>query len=256
MASALGMAWIAPEDPNDPAIVRRIARLAPDFLFSFYYRQMLGPALLATARRGALNLHGSLLPKYRGRVPVNWAILHGETRTGVTLHYMAAKPDAGDIVAQRAVPIGPDDTAGIVFGRLVDAAEALLDDILPALVAGTAPRLPNDLSQGSYFGGRKPEDGRIDWSLPGAALHNLVRALAPPYPGAFTEVGGKRVRVLKTRRLAGVAPPVAPGLFAHDGALYLRAGDGEVLAVLEADCDGSPLSATSFAELGTPRQGR
>ena len=257
VATALGFPWITPDNPNELAVVERIAALAPDFLFSFYYRQMLGPALLATARRGALNLHGSLLPKYRGRVPVNWAVLHGETETGVTLHYMAAKPDAGDIVAQRVVPIGPDDTARIVFDRLTDAAEVLLDGILPALVAGTAPRLPNDLASGSYFGGRRPEDGRIDWTLSGAALHNLVRAVAPPFPGAFTEVGGKRLRVLKTRRRAVVAPTAeAPGLFVRDGKLYLRAGDGEVLAVLDADCEGESLTAERLIELSAPPQGR
>jgi methionyl-tRNA formyltransferase len=252
VATTLGLPWITPDDPNEPAVVQRIAALAPDFLFSFYYRQMLGPALLATARRGALNLHGSLLPKYRGRAPVNWAVLHGETKTGVTLHYMATKPDAGDIVAQRAVPIGPDDTAKVVFDRLTDATEALLERTLPALIAGTAPRLPNDLAKGSYFGGRRPEDGRIDWTLSGADLHNLVRGVAPPFPGAFTDVGGKRLRVLKTRRLTGATPAAGvPGLFARDGALYLRAGDGEVLAVLDADCEGKRLTAERFTELST-----
>jgi methionyl-tRNA formyltransferase len=252
VATTLGLPWITPEDPNRAVIVERISALAPDFLFSFYYRQMLGPALLVTARHGALNLHGSLLPKYRGRAPVNWAVLHGETETGVTLHYMAAKPDAGDIVAQRVVPIGPDDTAKIVFDRLTDAAEALLDGILPALLAGTAPRLPNDLASGSYFGGRRPEDGRIDWKLSGIAVHNLVRAVAPPFPGAFTEVGGKRLRVLRTRRNVAVESTAeAPGLFVHDGVLYLRAGDGEVLAVLDADCDGRTLTAERFIELST-----
>ena len=109
-------------------------------------------------------MHGSLLPKYRGRAPVNWAVLHGERETGATLHYMTEKPDAGDIVAQTAVPILPDDTAREVFDKVTVAAEIALDGALPALVAGTAPRTPQDLAQGRYFGGRRPEDGVIDWT--------------------------------------------------------------------------------------------
>jgi len=174
--------------------VHRVTGLAPDFLFSFYCRQMLNPALLALPRHGALNMHGSLLPKYRGRAPVNWAVLHGETRTGATLHYMADKPDAGDIVAQHAVPILPDDTAREVFDKVTFAAEICLDAVLPALIRGNAPRWPNDTAQGSYFGGRTPEDGRIDWSKSALDVHNLVRAVAPPYPGARTTVGAQCLR--------------------------------------------------------------
>lgn len=173
----LGAVWAA-----------RLREMAPDFIFSFYYRNMLPMALLDTARRGALNMHGSLLPKYRGRVPVNWAIVKGESETGATLHYMVEKPDAGDIVAQQAVPILPDDTARVVFDKVCTAAEMALYQVMPALIAGTAPRLPNDLSRGSYFGGRKPEDGRIDATRPAGEIYNLIRAVAPPYPGAWLEL--------------------------------------------------------------------
>ena len=102
---------IAPADPRSPELLALIRSAQPDFIFSFYYRHMLPVALLALAAQGAYNMHGSLLPKYRGRVPINWAVLHGETETGATLHEMAAKPDAGTIVAQTSVPILPDDTA-------------------------------------------------------------------------------------------------------------------------------------------------
>ncbi len=142
---------------------------------------------------GALNMHGSLLPRYRGRAPVNWAVIKGERETGATLHYMVTKPDAGDIVAQQAVPILPNDTAFDVFGKVTLAAEMVLDQVLPDLLAGTAPRIPQDLARGSYFGGRRPEDGRIDWDAGAAEIHNLVRGVAPPYPGAFCQVG-KRAR--------------------------------------------------------------
>ena len=151
---------------------------------------MLAAPLLAAARQGALNMHGSLLPRYRGRAPVNWAVLHGERETGATLHYMTAKPDAGDIVAQTRVPILPDDTAREVFDKVTVAAEITLDGALPALIAGTAPRRPQDLASASYFGGRRPEDGIIDWKRDALSIHNLVRAVAPPYPGARTTLGG------------------------------------------------------------------
>lgn len=116
-AADYGISVITPDDPNTLEMLQYIRELKPDFLFSFYYRKMLSPDLLAIAPRGALNMHGSLLPKYRGRVPVNWAIIHGETETGATLHYMVAKPDAGDIVSQTAAPILPDDTAGKFLTR-------------------------------------------------------------------------------------------------------------------------------------------
>ena len=164
-----------PADVNARETVARIGNLAPDFFFSFYFRQMLKPALLAIPARGALNMHGSLLPKYRGRVPVNWAVLHGERETGATLHYMADKPDAGDIVAQIAVPILPDDTAGDVFAKVTVAAEIALDHALPALLAGTAPRIPMNLAAGSYFGGRTP-DGRADRLVAGCHPHPQSRA--------------------------------------------------------------------------------
>jgi methionyl-tRNA formyltransferase len=202
---------------------------------------MLKPALLAIPARGALNMHGSLLPKYRGRVPVNWAVLHGERETGATLHYMADKPDAGDIVAQTAVPILPDDTAGEVFAKVTVAAEMTLDRTLPALLAGTAARIPMNLAAGSYYGGRTPADGRIDWSQDAVRIHNLVRAVAPPYPGARTTVGGHPARILRTHVLEAAGPPAAPALtLAHD-ALIAQCGAGGRLLVQALEIDGRPM---------------
>ena len=230
---------ITPQDANDPAVVARIAALRPDFLFSFYYRQMLKPALLATAARGAYNMHGSLLPKYRGRVPVNWAIIHGERETGATLHAMVEKPDAGALVAQQAVPILPDDTAVDVFAKVTVAAEMALDRVLPDLIAGRAPHRPLDLTQGSYFGGRKPEDGRIDWRRPAADVHNLIRAVAPPYPGAFCDIGGRRLRILGSLGApASVAAPPRPALFTEAGKLFARCGDGGLVRITALELDG------------------
>jgi methionyl-tRNA formyltransferase len=238
---------LTPEDPNEAAVVERVRAASPDFLFSFYYRHLLKAALLDIPRRGALNMHGSLLPKYRGRVPVNWAILHGETETGASLHYMTAKPDAGDLVDQEAVPILPDDTALDVFRKVTCAAERVLHRSLPALIAGCAPRHPLDLSQGSYFGGRKAEDGRIDWSKGARDIHNLVRAVAPPYPGALCTVAHHPARLLRTRLLPQTwAPTLTPSLFVADGRLCLHCRDGGLLRVLELEIDGMPVTAETL----------
>jgi methionyl-tRNA formyltransferase len=212
VADELGIRWIAPDDPNEPDVVATVRALAPDFLFSFYYRRLLRQPLLEIPTRGALNMHGSLLPHYRGRAPVNWAVLNGEQHTGATLHYMDDKPDAGDIVAAQSVPILPDDTAREVFDKVTVAAEICLDAVFPALVEGTASRRRNAIESGSYFGGRKPEDGRIDWSRSAQTIHDLVRAVAPPYPGAFTTVAGRPARVLRTHVLDPTTPPSAPML--------------------------------------------
>jgi methionyl-tRNA formyltransferase len=179
LARLQGVETVTPARPNDPEFVARLSTLRPEFLFSFYYRHMLSPAVLATASHGAFNMHGSLLPKYRGRVPVNWAIVRGERETGATLHEMVEKPDAGRIVDQQAVPILPNDTAREVFGKVTVAAEMVLDRSVPRLVAGTAALRAQNLSQGSYFGGRKPADGRIDSTQDAWSVHNLVRAVAP-----------------------------------------------------------------------------
>jgi methionyl-tRNA formyltransferase len=238
-AAEYGVSVVTPDDPNASDVAARIAACRPRFVFSFYYRRMLDPLLLAIAPGGALNMHGSLLPKYRGRAPVNWAILHGETETGATLHYMTAKPDAGDIVGQTAVPILPDDTAREVFDKVVVAAELTLNDALPALLRGDAPRRPQDLSRGSYFGGRKPEDGTIDWSRGAIEIHNLVRAVAPPFPGARTTIAGKPARILRTRVLdAATQAPQAPALSVESGRIVARCGGGGTLAVLELEIDG------------------
>jgi methionyl-tRNA formyltransferase len=246
VAADYGVPWIAVSNPNVKDFAARVAALAPDFLFSFYYRLMLKPPLLATPRLGALNMHGSLLPRYRGRAPVNWAVLHGERHTGVTLHYMAEKPDAGDIVAQQAVPILPDDTAREVLDKVTVAAEIMLDAALPELVAGTAPRVAQDLAVGSYFGGRGPEDGRIDWSRSATEIHNLVRAVAPPYPGALTTVAGLPARVLRTRVIETGGVPGIAALFVREGSIVVACGGGGRLAIYALEIEGRPIDAAAL----------
>jgi methionyl-tRNA formyltransferase len=247
LAASHGIEVITPDDPNTPEGVAKIAAIVPDFLFSFYYRLMLTPALLATARRGAFNMHGSLLPKYRGRVPVNWAVLQGETETGATLHEMVAKPDAGRIVDQQSVAIGPDDQAAEVFRKVTAAAETVLRRCLPKLLDGSAELRAQDLSQGGYFGGRKPADGRISWIRPAQEIHNLVRAVAPPYPGAYTELGGKALFIHRTRLEAGGGMcGSAPGFYASRAGVDAVCVDGRVLALLEMQYEDKPFTPADF----------
>jgi methionyl-tRNA formyltransferase len=268
VARDAGIPVITPTDPHAPEVLEAIRAAKPDFFFSFYYRLMLSPELLAMAPRGAFNMHGSLLPKYRGRVPVNWAVLHGETEAGATLHGMVAKPDKGAIVDQMAVPILGDDTAQDVFEKVTLAAELVLHRALPGLLDGTAVLSEQDQAQASYFGGRKAEDGRIQWKQSAQQIHNLVRAVAPPYPGAFATLPGSgTLRLLRTRVLHAneAGPPallvrtpvrnaandrhnVAPNMSATLE-LLVRCGDGGLLLVLEADLDGVPFNAESCAQL-------
>lgn len=248
VAREYGIPTVMPEDPNTPEFIAQLKAIAPDFFFSFYYRLMLKPAVLEIPKRGGYNMHGSLLPKYRGRVPVNWAVIKGETETGSTLHRMVEKPDAGEIVAQQAVPILPDDTAGDVFNKVTLAAEMALHGVLPQLLAGTAPHVMPDLKAGGYFGGRKPEDGRIDWTQPAAEIHNLVRAVAPPYPGAFFDLpNGGRVRILRTLSVCKRQPRHdKPTLYRDGEAVFADCADGRVLPILawDGEWNGEPVALT------------
>jgi methionyl-tRNA formyltransferase len=241
LCQAEGIPFITPQDAREPELLARVQAAQPDFLFSFYYRHMLPASLLEVAP--AYNMHGSLLPQFRGRAPVNWAVLHGARETGATLHEMTVKPDAGAIVAQSAVPILPDDTAFEVFAKVTVAAEQTLWSVLPALLDGTAPRRTNDLSRGGYFGGRRPEDGRIDWNLPAQQVYNLHRAVAPPYPGAFTEIDGVRCVINRARLSKLAAPSLPPGLAVVDNCILGVCGDDRMLTISDLTADGESITA-------------
>ena len=182
LAEQHGIPIYEPESLRDPVWVERIRADAPDYLFSFYYRHMLSKEILEIPRIAPLNLHGSLLPRFRGRCPVNWVLIEGEKRTGVTLHVMEIKPDAGEIVGQKAVDIVFEDTARVLALKLASAAQALMREVIPFLEAGTFEKRPQE-GTSSYYGGRKPEDGRIDWAMSATRIYNLIRAVTHPYPG-------------------------------------------------------------------------
>jgi methionyl-tRNA formyltransferase len=212
-ARAKGIPVFTPEKVNTPEWIERIAALQPELILSVYYRNMISPEILALPRLGAFNLHGSLLPKYRGRAPINWAVLHGEPRIGMTLHRMVKAPDAGAIVDQEGVDIGPRDTAEQAFRKVLPCGRRVIERQIDALLAGTAGETPQDESQATYFGGRKPEDGRIVWTQTSRQIFNLIRAVTDPYPGAFVDVGSARLMVWwgepdspAVRRLVGPPP--------------------------------------------------
>jgi methionyl-tRNA formyltransferase len=257
-AQELGLNVCYTEDLSPQQLFDAVAQAAPDLVFSFYYRAMLPGSLLGLARLGAFNMHGSLLPHFRGRAPTNWAVLKGATQTGATLHAMVDKPDAGAIVDQSAVPILPDDTARQVFDKVCVAAEQVLWRSLPGLLSGHVPQMPNDLAQGSYFSGRKPEHGRLDFSAPAADVYNLIRAVAPPYPGAFTDIGATRLIVAEARRLpessVPMAGPLSPGFHVVGGRMLAKCGDGGLIHLRQLWCDGQPFDAAMLQSLLSENQ--
>ncbi|HET8715195.1 MAG TPA: formyltransferase family protein [Holophagaceae bacterium] len=181
---------------NADAVYERMQALAPDLLFSFYFREMIQARFLELPRLGAYNLHGSLLPKYRGRAPINWVLVKGEAETGVTLHAMTPKPDDGHIIGQTRLPIAWDDTALSLTLRSAEAGRALVRDLAPRLADGTAPRTDQKtLGPSSYFGGRKPADSRLDFGMPAQEAFNQIRAVADPWPNAFLETPLGQVKV-------------------------------------------------------------
>jgi methionyl-tRNA formyltransferase len=249
---------IEPEQALLPGLAAELSALAPDFLFSFYYRYLLPAPLLQTARVGALNLHGSLLPRYRGRAPVNWAILRGERETGASLHYMTERADAGALVDQMAVPILLSDQALEVSRKVAFAAELVLARSLGPLVAGRVSPRPLPFLRDEYYGRRRPEDGRIDWRQTALAIHNLIRAVAPPFPGAFTDCGPGRLWIDCARPDPEPARHSAPTLYREGAGIFADCGDGRRIEVLKyrwhRPDDGRPLDLQNPIVLGSPRE--
>ena len=236
-----GVPVFTPEKITTPEWLERIAALKPDLIISVYYRNMISTKILGLASLGAFNMHGSLLPKYRGRAPINWAVLHGEPRIGMTLHRMVKSADAGAVVDQEGVDLGPRDTAEQAFRKVQPCARNVLARQIDHLLAGTAKETPQDESQVTYFGGRKPEDGRINWAQSSRQIFNLIRGVTDPYPGAFTDVVGSRLMVWwaepdspATRGRRG-----QPGEILSVTPLIIATGDG-ALELTKTEWRGAP----------------
>lgn len=218
----------APANVNSAVWVQKIRDLKPDIIFSFYYRDMLKPEILEIPAKGCFNLHGSLLPAYRGRCPINWVLVNGEKQTGVTLHLMTPKPDDGDIVAQVKIPLSQKDTALSVHHKSDAAAARLLEKALPKIKSGKFRRIPQDSSKASYFGGRKPKDGQIDWSTTSTQIRNLTRAVTRPFPGAFTFLGGKKYIFWEMTEVPALGGKASPGEIISSSPLIVSCGKGAV----------------------------
>jgi UDP-4-amino-4-deoxy-L-arabinose formyltransferase/UDP-glucuronic acid dehydrogenase (UDP-4-keto-hexauronic acid decarboxylating) len=228
LAASQGIPVFAPDDINHPLWVKRIKEFAPDIIFSFYYRNMVKQPILDIPPAGCLNLHGSFLPKYRGRCPVNWVFVNGEKETGVTLHYMTPKPDDGDIVCQKKIIIAEDDTARSLHEKAAQTASTMLDEILPRIKDGAAPREPQDHSKATYYGGRRPADGEIDWSVSAKQVRNLVRAVTRPYPGAFSHIANEKCLFWVVSEVSCRGDESHPGAVISTDPLLVACGSGAV----------------------------
>lgn len=228
---------------NDAGVVTEIRQLEPDLLVVIGWTRLLSDELLRVPRIATLGFHASLLPKYRGRAPVNWAIINGERETGNTLMVLDPEADTGDIVAQRRIPIEIDDDCATVYAKVSATEVDMLTEALAEIDrTGTLTRRPQEHSEATVMPKRRPEDGLIDWSRTTAELHDWVRALTEPYPGAFTHRGSDVITIWRTAPPdaardvpADDAPPV-PGVVAHDaeGGVLVGTGDGW-LRVLRAE---------------------
>lgn len=247
LCATRGIPAFVPDQIDHPLWKARIAEIAPAFIFSFYYRDLLPESILGLASRGAFNLHGSLLPCYRGRAPLNWVLVNGEDHTGLTLHHMVARADAGDIVGQRQVAIDDADTAPTLQQKMVAAAADLLAEQLPLIAKGIATRTPQDETQATYVGRRTPADGFIDWNLPARAVRNLVRAVTQPYPGAFTYAGDRKVFVWSAS-IAAQAHDRKPGTVLAENPLTIACGDGALIVEAGQVEDGLYVAGGQLAQ--------
>ena len=252
LCQAEGIAYVTPPNANSPELLAQVAAAQPDLMFSFYYRNMLPAALLAVAP--AFNMHGSLLPQFRGRAPVNWAVLHGATETGATLHEMTVKPDAGAIVAQSAVPILPDDTAFEVFGKVTVAAEQALWRVLPQLLDGSAPRTAQRPAPGRLF--RRPQAGGRPHRLVAAGAAGVQPAPrgGAALPRRLHRRGGPPLHY----RTGKIVPPRGLAI-CHRGWLWWIiasfgvCGDGRMLAISSLLADGAAVTPAQLqARLADP----
>ncbi|WP_044348396.1 formyltransferase, partial [Dethiosulfatarculus sandiegensis] len=236
LAAEKGIKVFAPFDINRPEWVEKIRELDPDIIFSFYYRNMIKSEILGLPPQGCLNLHGSYLPAYRGRCPVNWVLVNGEKQSGATLHYMTEKPDQGDIVDQESFLIEPDDTALDLHHKLAHAAGTMLNRALPLIKEGKARPRHQDQAKVTYFGGRGPKDGLIDWQMPAQRVHDLVRAVTIPYPGAFYLLGSKKMFVWRSKVVSGNEQAVA-GTVLSTSPLIIACGK-DALQVVVGQAEG------------------
>ncbi len=251
-AQSRGIPVFQPEKLRDGTALAQLQALRPDLIVVAAYGRILPDDILALPPLGCINVHASLLPKYRGAAPINWAILNGEAETGITIMHMAHDLDAGDIILQRATPIGPEETAAELYDRLALLGGELVVEAVDLLARGSAQRLPQDPAGATLAPMLSKELSPMDFTRPAQALHDQVRGLLP-WPCAVTTLDGTRCKVLETA-LTGERTQAAPGAVvqADKGGLKLACGDGGVLELVTLQPDGKkPMAATAFL-LGHP----
>jgi len=233
MAREAGVPVFRTANLNSPKSIERVKELAPDLVVAVGWTRLLGDDLLAIPPRGCVGFHASMLPRHRGRAPVNWAILRGERETGNTMMSLAPGADTGDIIDQRPVTIEPDDTCADVYDKIGETGAEMLRVHLPALLAGTAPRRRQQHDDADLLPKRTPDMGITDWNRPARAVHDWIRALSHPYPGAFACLNRRRIHLWRSRLPDGGEPEWAPEpgtLMGLEGdALRVRTADGSVL---------------------------
>lgn len=249
VAERHGIPLVKVRNINDPEPVERIRALAPDLVLVIGWTQLVKAEILRIPRHGCIGFHASLLPQYRGRAPINWALINGESRTGNTMMLLEEGVDDGDILAQREIPIGFEDTCATLYEKVAETEFDMLDEVLPSIRAGRMPRRKQDPSRVSVMPKRRPEDGLIDWGRPARRLYDWVRALTHPYPGAFTHLGGHKVFVWKATLAEAGEVALRPGELALvDGALVVGTGEGllrleRLQAEGEAETSGADFAA-------------
>jgi methionyl-tRNA formyltransferase len=246
-ALAVGVPVYQPEKIKSDATFDFFSRIKPDIVVIIAYGQIISPRLLEVAPLGWVNLHGSLLPQYRGAAPINWAIVNGETRTGVTTMQVEAGLDTGPVLLKREVDIGPDETGPELAARLADVGAPLVVETLRGLQLGQLKGQPQDNSQATFAHLLKKEDGRIDWSQAADVVYNRIRGLQP-WPGAFTTFRGKTCHIWGRPSAEGVdfaaprmmpAVPIPPGaIVARGGEVFVACGSGTVLRIESVQLEG------------------
>mgnify|MGYP003386450531 CR=1 FL=1 len=252
LAKDHGIPVIETEGPKDANVLAALQNMHPDLLFSFFYRKMIPQSILDIPRLGSFNMHGSFLPRFRGRAPINWVLVQGETETGATLHHMVKSADAGAIVDQEAVAIGPTDTAFDLTHKVSKAAVKVLLRQLPALKEGRAPSFPQDDAKASYFGGRSAKDSQIDWHQSAWQIHNLIRAVPYPYfPPAFADYKGEKLEVRANRLPEGklLDMAVKPGQVIAKGEDWIRVACGEGRDFLDITALSRPIADVSIGDV-------
>jgi methionyl-tRNA formyltransferase len=226
--------------------IAMIRDLAPELIVTAYWSEMIPPEVLSVPRLGCIGLHGTKLPKHRGRAPIPWSILFGLRRGGMTLFRLETAPDSGAILAQAEYPIGPDDYAATVYERAAACAARLVADVVPRLLSGEKlPAVRPELKL-DYWRRREPDDGFVDWWMAAGRIYDWVRALSRPFPGAYGVAEGRRIRIWRAA-VASDSPGLPPGRVTLNagGELIVGTGDGS-LVILEMECEGRPLSAPEF----------